>query len=340
MRIHISTILLIASLTACSTSTEETGASDTAEEEVPLLDITPTDAPAKIDRVGTFYKKVPYGDDSRNVFDLALPEGEGPFPLILFVHGGGFTSGNKSEPFLYYPEEVQQALDAGAAYASINYRLIEEMDADGVIKPLGDVMRGLQTIRYHSEQLQIDPERVAIYGTSAGAGTSLWIGLNDDLADPASDDPVERQSTSVSAIGAVETQATYDIVRWETDIFDDFGITLELAVSLGLEQVLLDFYGAPDIDSIYTDDFYIDYRDRVDMLDMVDANDPPVYLISTSTSAEMPVSVGALYHHPYHADAVRLAAEEVGLEVESYLPELEVDTAEGGTVDFLLRYLD
>jgi acetyl esterase/lipase len=76
------------------------------------------------------------------------------------------------------------------AYASIDYRLLQELDTEGVIKPLSDSTRCVQFIRYHAEQLNVDPERIILMGGSAGAGTSLWIGFNDDMADPDSDDPV------------------------------------------------------------------------------------------------------------------------------------------------------
>lgn len=38
---------------------------------------------------------VKYGDHARNVFDVWTPKGEGPFPLVLYIHGGGFRGGDK-----------------------------------------------------------------------------------------------------------------------------------------------------------------------------------------------------------------------------------------------------
>ena len=48
----------------------------------------------------------------------------------------------------------------------------------------------------------------------------MWIGFQDEMADPQNSDPVLRESTRVDAIGALETQATYDLVRWETEILN------------------------------------------------------------------------------------------------------------------------
>ena len=47
---------------------------------------------------------------------------------------------------------------------------------------------------HNAGQWGIDPERIALYGDSAGAGMSVWIGLQDDMADPDNTDPVLRKA--------------------------------------------------------------------------------------------------------------------------------------------------
>ena len=110
--------------------------------------------------------------------------------------------------------------------ATADYRLIRKPEEIGVIKSLRDRALCLQFIRRHADRLGLDPQRVVLMGASAGAGTSLWIGTTDDLADPGSADPVLRQSTRVSGVVLLETQATYDIGRWSIDVFPDLGISV------------------------------------------------------------------------------------------------------------------
>lgn len=131
-----------------------------------------------------FARDVPYGPYEENVFDIFLVAATEPTPLIIFMHGGGFTDGDKGVTYLNAREEIREVLTNGASYATINYRLLEEVDNEGVIKPLSDSRRCLQFLRYHHEQLNVDPSRVALYGSSAGAGTNLWLAFNDDMADP------------------------------------------------------------------------------------------------------------------------------------------------------------
>ena len=73
-----------------------------------------------------------------------------------------------------------------------------------------DGARAIQFLRLHAKEWNLDPQAVVAAGGSSGAGISLWIGFHDDLAEPTSADPVQRQSTRISAIGSVDGQASYD----------------------------------------------------------------------------------------------------------------------------------
>jgi acetyl esterase/lipase len=73
-----------------------------------------------------------------------------------------------------------------------------------------DSARAIQFARSKAKEWNIDPKRVASSGGSAGAGTSLWIGFHDDLADPANSDPVLRESTRLSCMVVFGAQSTYD----------------------------------------------------------------------------------------------------------------------------------
>ena len=106
------------------------------------------------------------------------------------------------------------------------------------------------------------------------------------MADPDPEDPVERMSTRVSAVSLAGTQATYDLRRWETDVFVDFGITLELAISVASQLVptLQRFYGLDELSAEETlaaldEPDIVAYRAAADMLAMIGASDPPIRII-------------------------------------------------------------
>ena len=76
--------------------------------------------------------------------------------------------------------------------------------------PLIDAARALQTIRSNSTQWNIDPTRIGATGSSAGACTSLWLALHDDLADPKSSDPIARESTRLACAAVTGAQTSLD----------------------------------------------------------------------------------------------------------------------------------
>lgn len=305
------------------------------------LDLTATAARFDLSSVvAEYYQGIAYGPYDENLFDIYLPKSEEPTPLLLWIHGGGFTGGSRdtsdSEEF------VMSYLAEGVAFATIDYRLLTSPDPDGVIKSLTDSTRALQFIRYHAAQLNVDPSNVILMGGSAGAGTSLWIGFKDDMADPSNEDPVLRQSTRVTALIAIATQATYDIGKWKTVVFEEYGLDLlELADALGLAQNLLDFYGITDIDD-FESVAILEYRERVDMLDLMDDKDPPFYAQNDLEPAgpnAPPLSVNLAFHHANHAKVLAEKADEIGLENVVYMKGLMVEDPSGeDSLDFALRH--
>ena len=240
-------VLLVLFVACSSEDSEKTGGEGTEIDSSPEREIpfSWTDSPAlqsttpPIDMDGVaarFYGNIPCGPNEENVFDLFLPEAENATPLIMFIHGGGFRGGDKKEAWDTFPDEIIDALERGVAFASINYRLLDDVDEVGVYKPLTDSGHCLQFMRYHGDAFNIDPEQVALMGKSAGAGTALWLAFHEDLADPFSQVPIFEESTRVRAVAAVETQATYDLIKWSTVVFKEYGVNLiGMAELMGLE---------------------------------------------------------------------------------------------------------
>lgn len=312
----------------------DTGDTGGAETEPLVLEFSAP--PITLPDGALFAADVAYDEHDQTVFDVMLPDADGPTPLVIYIHGGGFTGGDKAA--IYEDEAtISTVLSAGVAFATFNYRLLESPDAEGVIKPLGDSRRALQFVRYHHEALNIDPDRVVAFGGSAGAGTVLWLGSHDDMADPDAADPVERESTRLSAVGVTASQATYDLYAWE-DIFAEYGLTIEDAAEIAGEERLFSFYGVSSWDEMASDAVTA-YRADVDMLAWMDAGDAPVW-IETNGAVAPPKDTSVLYHHPYHARAVMERAQAVGLEEVSYIPSLGVsDSSSEDMLSFFARHI-
>lgn len=110
------------------------------------------------------YLDIPYADRSPNQrLDIYLPpEGEGPFPTIIFVHGGAFILGDKRD------DQFLQAIDGinrGYAVVSIEYRLAFEAKYPAAIF---DVKAAIRFLRANAPLYLLDGDRFALCGDSAG----------------------------------------------------------------------------------------------------------------------------------------------------------------------------
>lgn len=145
-----------------------------------------------------------YGPHERNRVDLWLAESDRPTPLVVFLHGGGFAGGDKAN---YRPKLLTGCLEAGVSFAAANYRL---SDVAPYPAQMLDSARAVQFLRHHAGRWNLDPDRFAATGGSAGAGISMWLGFHEDLADRESVEAVARQSTRLRCMVVYGAQCTYD----------------------------------------------------------------------------------------------------------------------------------
>lgn len=152
---------------------------------------------------------VPYGTHPRQVFDFWKAPSDKPTPLLFYIHGGGWEAGDKQGM-----RGLARYLAAGISVVSINYRYTWQAQAEGVKPPvsgsLHDAARALQFVRSKAAEWNIDKQRIAASGGSAGACTSLWLAFHDDLADPSSSDPIARESTRLWCAAVDSAQTSLD----------------------------------------------------------------------------------------------------------------------------------
>ena len=120
--------------------------------------------------------EIPYGDAPQQFAVLTLPEGDGPFPVIAFIHGGFWRN-----PYdLSYAEA--QAADAAAngfAAWNIEYRRVGD-DGGGYPGTCEDVVAAIDALAQVDAPL--DLSCVAVVGHSAGGHLALWLGQQEGLA--------------------------------------------------------------------------------------------------------------------------------------------------------------
>lgn len=108
--------------------------------------------------------------------DIYLPdEGDGPFPVILSIHGGAFKSGDKGDNQVM---PMLEGLKRGYAIVSINYRLSQEAIFPAQIY---DVKAAVRWVRANAKQYKLNPDKIAAWGGSAGGHLSAMVGTSGNV---------------------------------------------------------------------------------------------------------------------------------------------------------------
>lgn len=248
-------------------------------------------------------ENVSYGPDERNVMDFWKAAGEGPRPVVISIHGGGWLNGDKRSA---RNTELKKLLDMGISVVAINYRLSGK---NPLPAPVHDAARAVQFVRFMSKEWNIDPARVALTGGSAGGCSTLWIALHDDMQDKNSPDPVLRESSRVTAAVADAAQTSIDpkvITDWIGPKVIDHAM-IRSAVGSGSNQDMTDNYAK--YEKLYKEFSPINH---------VDKNDPPI-LLRYSFSAP-PKGTNEAIHHANFGIKLKEASDKVGHECYLYYP--------------------
>jgi acetyl esterase len=158
------------------------------------------------------YAAVPYGEHPNQVIDFWQAEVGNTAPLVVYIHGGGFTSGSKDS---ISAANIKALTDAGIHVASVEYRFLKHAKLPAAHE---DAVRAIQFLRSKGRDWKIDKSSIGAYGGSAGAQLVAYLAWHDDMADPKSEDPIARQSTRLSAVAPLSGQATMDLDWWIENI--------------------------------------------------------------------------------------------------------------------------
>lgn len=155
---------------------------------------------------------VPFSDRSETLkLNLVLPnEGEGPFPVVMFIHGGGWLTGDKNH---VQTQSIYRLLYAGYAVCCINYRLSSEAKWP---LPLHDCKAAVRFLRANAEKFGIDGSRIGAAGNSAGGHLAAMLGTTNGKKE--FEDLTMGWADASSEVQAVFTWfGIYDFTHWLED---------------------------------------------------------------------------------------------------------------------------
>src|SRR5262245_38307398 len=156
-------------------------------------------------------RDIPYADPAqkRQVLDVYSPRDAKDLPVVFWIHGGGWVTGDKKDVQI----KPQAFNDKGFVFVTINYRLLPDVDMETIIR---DVARAVRWVHDNIAGYGGDPNRLFIMGHSAGAQLAALICTDDrylkseglSLASVKGCVPVDGDTYDVPAI--IETAET----RW------------------------------------------------------------------------------------------------------------------------------
>jgi acetyl esterase/lipase len=142
-------------------------------------------------------RDVKYGDGAEQLADLYLLSNRKRNPAIIFIHGGGWISGDKSA---YLGRAKKYAL-AGFNVIAINYTLARQDDEPTRWpKQLEDVQTAVRWVRKNAALFGIDPNRIAAGGDSSGGHLALFLGALDEAFNGTNPNLYGEYSSKVSVV--------------------------------------------------------------------------------------------------------------------------------------------
>ncbi|MBS0204092.1 MAG: alpha/beta hydrolase [Planctomycetes bacterium] len=266
---------------------------------------------------------VSYGPDARNVLDFWKAPGDGPRPLLVYIHGGGWTGGDKKRDTSAY----QPFLDKGISCAAINYRLSGDHPLPA---PVHDAARAIQFLRTKAAEWNIDTKHIALTGGSAGACTSMWLLLHDDLADPKSADPVLRESTRVCAAAVQAGQTSIDpkvIEGWLGP-----NVLKHRMINMAVGEATME-------DALKNYDKHHDLYVEFSPYNHVDKQDPPLLMTYGGDMTLPSKDAGHGIHHPVYGVKLKEKSDSVGHECHLLIPGTSKSDKYASANEFLFAKL-
>ncbi len=280
---------------------------------------SPTPERAEKNRAPSF-ANVKYGEHERHVFDLWLADTSEPAPLAIYIHGGGFKSGSKEKLNV---DTLSQLLNAGISVAAINYRYV-------TIAPLPaahhDARRALQFMRSNADEWNIDKDKVAAFGGSAGAQICMWLAFTDEMAKPDSPDSIARESTRLTCVATAGGQTSNGPELWRKTIGPLLGgngklesLSKPLGNEKDPEKIRIATWGASTLEEAN------EIAARHSALDIVSADDPPIFMsYGMSPTDKLPSDPkrvrGWLIHHVNLGIALKEKTDALNLEAHLKYP--------------------
>lgn len=125
--------------------------------------------------------------------DVYVPDGKGPFPAVLVIHGGSWSGGDREQ----VESIAERVAERGYVVMNVTYRLVPTYRFPA---PVYDLQQAVRWLRLHAAEYQVDATHIGAFGYSAGAHLAAMLGTisDGDLLDQ----PYGGKQTRIQAVVA------------------------------------------------------------------------------------------------------------------------------------------
>ena len=126
------------------------------------------------------HRNISYHGDTlkKHLLDIYLPAAsKGNIPLVVFIHGGGWLGNDKYGDMNYMPNTINAMLENGMAIASIDYRFATQAVFPAILQ---DCNMAVSFLYDHASEYQLDKNRIALMGFSAGGHLASLMGTSQN----------------------------------------------------------------------------------------------------------------------------------------------------------------
>lgn len=255
----------------------------------------------------------------QNILDLWIANSAEPTPLVIFIHGGGYSGGSKAVP----PHKVKKFLSAGISVAAVEYRFVQHAKLPAAHY---DCRRALQFLRSKADEWNINPDRIGAWGGSAGAQLCMYLAFHDEMANPESPDNIEHESTRLHCISTNGGQATMDL-----ELFKQWIPGYDTP-----HRGTQDYFGDLSPEALQA------RLSDLSAISLLSEDDPPLYMNyrmrPTDPVPEGPKVRGWQIHHVIFGIKLEEKMDALGIESHLIYPEKKSDTFDSFE-DFLITKL-
>jgi len=206
--------LLLILITACKVSVSDKRSN--GQTENPTMDSQPLNTHnipwSTIQSLGKipFDYWIPYGPEEPQFGELSVPEeGKGPFPIVVFIHGGCWLSAYNLD---YLSAVCRDLVNEGFAVWAPEYRRVGD-EGGGYPNTFADVQKSLEHLRELAQMYPIDAQNIILMGHSAGGHLALWLANQKNLSP---NHPLFQKNPlpikGVIALAGITDLASYDKV--------------------------------------------------------------------------------------------------------------------------------